>query len=73
MIVKIQLPLMTNGNSEPMALIYNRSRRFQMQIAAKDVLELFEPGELKIYAKVRTVGFRKKKLQILEVLPEQDF
>ena len=53
MIVKIQKPLMTNGNSEPMALIYNQSRSIQLQIPFAQVEHMFDEDELKIYAKAK--------------------
>lgn len=48
-IVKIQRPLMTNG-SEPMALVYNRSRSFEAHMPmTSDIAALFDDGSLKVY------------------------
>lgn len=69
MIVKIQKPLMTNGQ-EPMALIYNRSKSVWLNIPFHMVSELFQNDELKIYADVK---IKNKKLIIREFVDEQDF
>lgn len=55
MIVKIQRPLMTNGD-EPMALIYNQSKTHMVHVPLSTVESMFEEGEQKIYAKARMVG-----------------
>ena len=49
MIVKIQRPIMTNGDT-PMVLIYNRSRSVNTQWPLSDELnQLFSEGEYKAY------------------------
>jgi hypothetical protein len=54
MIVKIQRPLMTNGNSVPMALIYDQNRNLHEMLPYFEIEELFavDDGEeppLKVY------------------------
>lgn len=50
MIVKIQRPLMTNGE-EPMALLYDRDRTFQVQVPLSHVEQLFKGNEVKAYCR----------------------
>lgn len=61
MIVKIQKPLMTNGD-EPLAYIYNQSRSVELHIPLSTVESLFEEGEFKIFAKARLIGTTLKIL-----------
>lgn len=70
MIVKIQRPLMTNGD-EPMALVYNRGRKFTAQMPfTAEIEELFADGSLKVYHEARE---RNGKLMIGERVKDQDF
>lgn len=71
MIFKIQKPLMTNGNDEPMALLYDRSRRVQKLIPWPMIEEFFQPGQLKVY--IRGNINRKGQLLIDEIMPPQRF
>jgi hypothetical protein len=48
MIVKIQIPLITNGQ-DPQALIYNQYRDIRVEVPVGQVLPLFDKGEFKIY------------------------
>lgn len=70
MIVKIQRPLMTNGD-EPMALIYDRTKEFTSFVPLAWVESLFDVNDVKIYA---DVNFREDgQLEVLDVLDCQDF
>lgn len=71
MIVKIQRPLMTNGNATPMALVYNRGRKFTAQIPyTSDIEALFSDGSLKVYHEVKE---KRGKLLIGDRVENQDF
>lgn len=61
MIVKIQRPLMTNGNNEPMALIYDEPRAHMLLMPWHQCEELFDDDELRIYVEVE---IQDKKLHI---------
>ncbi len=53
MIVKIQRPMMTNGDA-PMAMVYNRGRKFTALMPFTAEIEaLFEDGSLKVYHKAK--------------------
>ncbi len=69
MIVKIQKPLMTNGD-EPMALIYNQSRSVHIQIPFSRVQHLFDDDEIKIYTKARIF---MKQLIILSKVEDRNW
>jgi hypothetical protein len=70
MIVKIQRPLMTNGD-EPMALIYSKDRYVEYMCPFHQVEELFGMDEQKIYH--HAVLGKGRKLLINKRAPDQDW
>lgn len=70
MIVKIQRPLMTNGQEKPQALIYNQDRSVEAMIDYEAYEGMFELYELKIYHYAHMEG---TILHIDERAPDQDW
>jgi hypothetical protein len=68
MIVKIQVPLATNGKA--LALIYNKDQSFTTQIPVTKDLEAVMDGEPKAYFKVEVV---KDSIKLVERVPTQQW
>ena len=70
MIVKIQRPLVTSG-AEPMALVYNRGRKFTAHMPFTSEIEaLFADGALKVYHEAKE---KHGKLLIGKRVEDQEF
>lgn len=68
MIVKVQIPI--SGNSEPLALIYDRERKYETLIPFGDELVKAMNYQPKAFFQARVVG---DKIQLLNRVPDRSW